>query len=276
MLNMPTLDAQSVIAAYATGGKGLFRITGPIQKADPSSKHRRRIAGVASTPDRDLQDEIVRTEGLDVSYFVKSGWFNFNHSHSPGDLIGYPEFAKASEDELFVEGYLLENHKKADEVWELLNSLELSKADRQLGMSIEGVVTERFLREVKKALVRNVAITHCPINQSTYVDIVKAMGIVSKSLSTISGAPLRLESLDFGPFATVLFQVKCGRKCFDSNGRFRKGLEGAYAHLTECSGFPKKESLHFLKYFAKGISKNIIHPAWVAALGFTSKKKEEN
>lgn len=270
---LPTITPQSVLSAYAAGGEGLFRITASIEKAAPNSKHRRRISGVASTPDKDLQDETVRSEGLDATYFLKSGYYNWNHSHDPGDLVGYPEVARATANEFYTEGYLLENHKKADDVWELMNSLELSKADRKLGMSIEGVVTERHFKDVRKAIVRQIALTYCPINQSTYVDIVKALGMVAKSLSTNSGTALRVENLDMGVVTSTLFTTKC-KRCYTSDGRFKKGVRGAYAHMVECNGFAPKESQQFLRHCVKAVGTGQLHPAWLIALGFVGDDEE--
>ena len=38
------------------------------------------VRGFASTPDLDLQGDIVRPSGLDIDYFVKSGWVNYEQN----------------------------------------------------------------------------------------------------------------------------------------------------------------------------------------------------
>src|SRR5208337_1949991 len=50
---------------------------------------------------------------------------------------------------------------------------------RKLGLSIEGKVKERDGangKVIKKAWLKNIAITYNPINQNTYVDLIKSFG----------------------------------------------------------------------------------------------------
>jgi hypothetical protein len=136
----------------------------------------RRIGGVISTEDKDRQGEVVLQRGLDFSEFVQNGWFNDNHSKKTTDIVGYPigieKRVVNNRPVHYVEGYLLEGHEPADGIWKLANSL--AKTNRRLGFSIEGSVQSRAGSTgstIAKAKVREVAITKCPVNTSTGLEI---------------------------------------------------------------------------------------------------------
>lgn len=164
------------------------------EKAGTNGRER-RIGGIASTDLKDRQDEVVIQKGLDFSEFIKHGWFNDNHSKDTDGVIGYPEYTayfhkgqalpdgtKAGRDGHWVEGYLLKT-KRADGIWDLGKSLQ--ETNRRLGFSVEGSVLKRLLGNrnvVTKAKVRNVAITNCPINTDT------RMEILAKSLRAVDGS----------------------------------------------------------------------------------------
>jgi hypothetical protein len=155
------------------------------EKADAPAGKQRRIGGVVSTASKDLQDEQIIQRGLDFSHFVKHGWFNDNHSKKTSDILGYPETTKfcrkgstlpdgttAKTDCHWTEGYLLPDYKPANEVWELAQSL--AKTNRKLGFSVEGKILRREgpdNKVIAEALVRNVAITNCPVNTDSRLEI---------------------------------------------------------------------------------------------------------
>lgn len=167
------------------------------EKADAPVGKRRRIGGVLSTEDIDQQQEVIVQKGLDFTPFLKSGWFNDNHSKATTDILGYPEqvqlFAKgqrlpdgqiASSNTTWVEGYLLKS-PKADEVWTLGKALE--ETNRRLGFSVEGRITKRVgpdRKVVAKAVVRNAAITNCPVNDRSRLEILaKSLDAVERNES---------------------------------------------------------------------------------------------
>ena len=173
--------------------------------ADPGKE--RRIGGIVSTSAVDRQGEKLLQEGLDFAPFLKGGWFNDNHEHATEGLVGYPDLAELrqlpdGEQGWYVEGYLLKGHQRADNLWNI--AVALQKSDRRLGFSVEGAIEERDPTNpsvVRKASVREVAITRCPINTGTGLDV------LAKSLSAGSavgdpgtspgeGFPLRTESLE--------------------------------------------------------------------------------
>ncbi len=161
------------------------------EKASAAPGKERRIGGIVSTDHLDKQHEVLVQEGLDFGPFLKGGYFNDNHAKETGAAVGYPEFAELRKfpdgrKGWYVEGYLLKGHSRADEIWNLATALERSGAPRRLGFSVEGSILERDPsnpRTVKKAIVREVAITRCPVNDRT------SLATLAKSLSVGHGAP---------------------------------------------------------------------------------------
>jgi hypothetical protein len=181
-------------------------------KASAPVGRQRRIGGWVTTDQLDKQGEILIQEGLDFAPFLKGGFFNDNHLKQTGKAVGYPEIAELrtrpdGSKGHYVEGYLIEGHAPADEIWSLANALERSGAPRRLGYSVEGTILERDpgdQKTVRKAIVREVAITRCPVNDNT------ALSVLAKSLSAGAavgnpgtspgqGFPLRTESLEAAP-----------------------------------------------------------------------------
>lgn len=168
------------------------------EKADAAPGKQRRIGGLASVQTKDRQKETILQRGLDFSDFVRNGWFNDNHSKLTTDILGYPDtdtpprYVKkgtvlpsgrvAKGDGHWVEGYLLDT-QKADTVWELGKALQ--KTNRRLGFSVEGKILQRAgvdNKTIARAIVRNVAITNCPVNTDATMDIlVKSLETVEQS-----------------------------------------------------------------------------------------------
>jgi hypothetical protein len=175
------------------------------EKAGVAPEKARRIGGFVSTADLDKHGERVLQEGLDFSPFLRDGWFNDNHSRATADIVGFPEAAKlirkgerlpngsvADKGGWFVEGYLLQGHPPADKLWELAKALQ--KTPRRLGFSIEGKVTQRISKAgepvVAAAVVKNVAVTNCPVNNKTALEVLaKSLSAAEMSKALEVGAP---------------------------------------------------------------------------------------
>lgn len=198
----------------------MFRFHVPVEgfeKTLPNGKTSLRIGGLVSTAGRDKQDERVLQDGLDFSDFESSGWFNDNHGKGVTDVVGLPTAAVkrvrageklpngdvAKKAGWWAEGILVGS--KGKEVHQIAKDLE--GTGRQLGFSIEGSVVERSdkdRRDILRATVRNIAITHCPVNAETELKVLsKALfaGSAITNPGTASGAggagfALRSESLD--------------------------------------------------------------------------------
>ena len=188
-----------------------FNIHAPLRAwKKAGSDHEMRIGGIVSTDGLDRQQERVVADGLDFGEFMSHGWFNDNHKQGTADVVGYPTSVKrvrkgtelpdgthSQVNGWWAEGYLLDTTKGRD-VWELTQSLQDSP--RGLGFSIEGSVTKRSGSTIKAAAVRNVAVTHCPVNTETNLTaLVKALSsgssVTSPGSSAGEGFPLRTESL---------------------------------------------------------------------------------
>lgn len=165
------------------------------EKAAAEPGKQRRIGGIASLETRDRQGETILQRGLDFNDFLANGWFNDNHSRATEGVVGYPEgvqfFRKgqimpngqtAPADGHWVEGYLLDT-EKANRIWELGQALQKTK--RRLGFSVEGKIQKRTgpgNKIIAKALVRNVAVTNCPVHTGARMDILaKSLQVVEAS-----------------------------------------------------------------------------------------------
>lgn len=165
------------------------------EKSDADPGKRRRIAGIISTEARDRQKEIIIQKGLDFEPFLTYGWLNDNHSKATDGVVGYPEkvqqFQKgdvlpngkiADTHCTWMEGYLIEGTSRADSIWELGQALSKSGGSRSLGFSIEGTILKRIgpgKRIVAKAAVQNCAVTNCPVNPGTKLEM------LAKSLTSM-------------------------------------------------------------------------------------------
>ena len=152
-----------------------FNIPLDIIKADDNGW---QISGLASTEDRDLQGEIVRQNGLDISELKAGrGLFNYEHRNSPEDIVGMIEDAKHTDEGLKVDGYLFKKHRRAQAIVEIMQSLKKDHKNR-VQLSIEGKVKDRGgenSKVIKSAKVERVAITFEPVNQNTYVSFTKSL-----------------------------------------------------------------------------------------------------
>lgn len=169
------------------------------EKADAGAGKQRRIGGIISTDSKDRQGEVVLQNGLNFSPFLEYGWFNDNHSKITTDILGYPEAVKffrkgaqlpdgtiAKTNGHWAEGYLL-NTKKASDIWD--TGIALQQTNRRLGYSIEGSVQKRTgsdAKTVAQATVRNVAITNCPVNGDSRLEVLaKSLLAVERSEEAI-------------------------------------------------------------------------------------------
>lgn len=155
-----------------------FKVEFPVEVFEKAGEKEKewRIGGIISTEHPDRQGEVVKQSGLDFSDFLKNGWFNDNHSRETTGILGYPSVVKSSKYEgkpaTYVEGYLLKDYDRAKEVYKLGKALQ--RTNRKLGFSVEGKVLRRVGIDGKiiaQAKVSNVAITNCPVNTATGMDI---------------------------------------------------------------------------------------------------------
>lgn len=161
------------------------------------------IRGFASTPDLDLQGDIVQPSGIDINYFKSNGWINYEHQQDAGSTIGVPtdncyiDFQKG----LFVEAKLFKDHPLAQEMWSLAQNIEKSGAQRKLGFSIEGGIRKRNDRDnriIEDLEIRNIAVTKNPANpKATWEKFMKSWttGTEIDPEKQVNGEALRVEQL---------------------------------------------------------------------------------
>jgi len=133
-----------------------------------------RVGGLASTEHQDLDDERLMQKGIELSY-LESGWgvFNWNHEKGPENLLGPVDYVEQLSKGLWSEGYLWQHQDRAKTVFNIFKSVP-EGAPSPLGFSVQGKVRQRDDNgNIAKCLIRAVAITHCPVNQHTYADLLK-------------------------------------------------------------------------------------------------------
>lgn len=213
-------------------------------------KNPRRIGGYVTTDDLDQQGETIIQEGLDFGHFLKKGWFNDNHGKATTDIVGYPESAelltKGGKKGWYVEGHLLEGHVPSDRLWELANALQKSK--RRLGFSVEGKIQERHGENnevIAKALVKNVAITNCAVN-----DVGTQLNVLAKSLSAAEQLIEKAMSMGTGGVG-VAGGVPYREPVTGAGGAGQvitpQSLEGAHGKGCECPACKKRKGKRGMK-----------------------------
>lgn len=142
---------------------------------DKKEKMTARIGGVISTESRDQQGEVIDQKGMDWDYFLKHGWFNYEHKQGPENILGHPELVYETNADgktaTRVEGVLYLHKAKAREVWETAMAMKKAGVKRKLGFSVEGQVLQREQKQIKKARILNVAITAHPVNPDARLEV---------------------------------------------------------------------------------------------------------
>lgn len=160
--------------------KFMFFVPAEIEKGqkDGSGNVIMKVRGVASTPDKDTDEETLEPDGFIIDKLVKSGFINWNHrsKDDPSAIIGEPTSAKIKDNQLVLEGVLYPTSEKAIEAYKLMETLEKSGSTRRIGWSIEGKAMERDplnSKRITKALITGVALTPMPKNAATYASLMK-------------------------------------------------------------------------------------------------------
>ena len=169
-----------------------FMVFCPVELLEKSSKDEDpyrdcHIKGIASTEDRDLQSEILKSNGLNISALNEGkGIFNYDHKEGPENVIGKVEEADITDQGLQVQGYLFKDHDRGKAFLQILKSLK-PKDKHRVQMSVEGKILERSgidSKVITKANITKVALTLDPVNPKTYTELVKSfLG------NTITGNP---------------------------------------------------------------------------------------
>ena len=174
-----------------------------------------RIGGIISRETKDQQGETLSQNGVDWSYFLDKGWFNYEHRSGPDNVLGHPETVTSvtvdGKPATRVEGVLYLAKAKAREIYETAQAMQKAGAKRSLGFSVEGQVVQRdpsSPSRIVKAKVLNVAITAHPVHPDARLELLvrslTAAGVgyqTPSAPSTDPGAslsPLVPQSIDSG------------------------------------------------------------------------------
>lgn len=233
-------------------------IEGSIRKSNEEGQGKKwYVRGYASTPDLDLQGDIVQPSGIDIEYFKKHGWINYEHKQEAKFAIGTPtdnsyiDFQKG----LFVEAQLFQDNEYAQEMWALAHSLEKSGNERKLGFSIEGGIRKRNDRNnriIEELVIKNVAITKSPANpNATWETFMKSWttGHEINPESQVDGASLRTESL---AHAITALSWTAGVK---TGAEFNNTWKDVAGYL-ETADRSNEECAILMLQLSKGISRN--------------------
>lgn len=236
-----------------------------VKSMTEEGKTSRLVSGIASTEDLDVQNERVIQDGMDFQPLLERGFINWNHQVGPENIIGQPMDARISKAQgkscLYVKGYLYEGHARADSAWSLLQTLEKARAsgtsDRRLGWSVEGGVLERRGNNIAKSVVRQLALTHEPVNFGTFAQLAKSIAM-AKAGTLSTDAPLLLQNLagtkrKASQVRLALFG-KQADDCQTELGRFKKGRIGMFEHLVTCEGWDIEDAKDVLIGLFKSLS----------------------
>lgn len=272
-------------------------------EGEEDAKGRRLIKGFASTEALDKDREQVLQKGIDFSPLARDGFINWDHLYEevvPGVqvpfIIGHPVQVEMLAKGLFVEGELLQGTPEeiavsprlrlASEAWLLQNKLQKS-GQRSLAWSVEGGVRERRGNKVVRSVVKNLALTHKPVNPECTVESfakslccgrcspdhpqynpahscgnkaidpgpLPALTKAVEGMNTDTAGALLRENLDRRLTRVLYGPSDCG--CFDGQtGRFNGGLKKAVEHMTGCLGHRQDETIAFLRKVLHGAEKN--------------------
>lgn len=211
------------------------------------------VRGYASTPDLDLQGEVVEPQGIDINYFIKSGYINYEHSNRPEHIIGVPtensyvDFQKG----LFVEAKLMKSNEYAQELWRLANNLNNDGMGRKIGFSIEGKVRKRNSvnkNVIENVMITNVALTTHPANpNATWETLVKSWqtGVETNPAEVEDAEALRREKV-----LSAMTVIAEARKSNDT------GLWNQVSKMLKETERNDKDTDILLLQLAKGLSYN--------------------
>ena len=156
-------------------------LTLDLSKAD-DDKDTIEIEGIATTEHEDTAGEIILQEGLDWSYCLKNGSFNYDHSNEPKFIMGAPQSVKKlihnGKAATSIKGVLYARKQIVQDLVENYKAMKSAGQIRHLGFSIEGQVLTRDNKQphiITRARVLNVSLTHNPCNTEATVAMVKSI-----------------------------------------------------------------------------------------------------
>lgn len=157
-----------------------------------------RIGGIVSSETLDQQSETLDQDGVDWSYFLDKGWFNYEHQSGPDNVLGHPErvtrIDHGGKPATRVEGVLYLAKARAKEIYETAQAMAKAGGGRRLGFSVEGQVVERDAKDktkIRKSKVLNVAITAHPVHPDARLEV------LARSLMAVKSFPMGMAGVGY-------------------------------------------------------------------------------
>jgi hypothetical protein len=216
------------------------------------------LNGYATTPDLDLQDDIVDPTGLDISHFIERGYLNYEHQQGEEFIIGVPTEGTRVDPNvgLYVEAKLFKTNPYAQRMWKLAENIAKSGANRKLGFSIEGYAKERDKddpRIIKRTFITNVAVTTSPANPNATWDSFFMKSFLTGHGMTpdtqVDAAALRPES-----FARSLHNLSYAYGELQNPKEFEQVWKEVGNYLDTADRFSPEVAVMFLQ-LSKGLSR---------------------
>lgn len=232
----------------------IFRYSAEITKAEQDDKGDWVFDAVASLPGKDLQGEQVDPMGLETDYFFgkglpKSGGF-INFDHDPTTIVGVPLEGKLSPSGFRLKWKGLKT-KFMEKIVDQMRAMKEGGDLRRYGMSIEGIVKERDEEDpskIKRAFIRNVALTPTPVHPGTFVEFAKSL----TAASVVRFDPAYGQAAAIRTWVDTLADIATGRvpirrnRYFRADGRFRRDRDVAY--FQDVHGLPEGAALSLARY----------------------------
>jgi len=233
-------------------------LEGSIKKSNDNDTEKSwYLRGFATTPDLDLQEDIVDPTGIDISHFKEQGYINYEHRQGAEYIIGAPAEGTYIDPNvgLYVEAKLYKNNPYAKSIWDLANSIAKSGFNRKLGFSIEGYAKQRDKddpRIIKSTYITNVAVTTNPANPNATWDAFMKSYLTGYGVSPdtqIDAGALRSES-----FARSLHNLSYAYKHFDNPTEFDRVWKEVGTYLDSIDRSTPESMIMFLQ-LSKGYSR---------------------
>ncbi len=160
-------------------------------EANDSEPMTARIGGIVSTEGIDQQGDKVVQGGIDWTYALSKGWFNYEHKQGPDNVLGHPDKIEPTmykgSPATRIEGVLYLHKPLAREIYQTAMALEKAQSTRRLGFSVEGQVTMRDQERIVKSKVLNIAITAHPVNAEARFDVLKSLAAAAVGYQSAIG-----------------------------------------------------------------------------------------
>jgi hypothetical protein len=215
------------------------------------------LRGYATTPDLDLQEDIVDPSGIDISHFVERGYINYEHHQGNDYIIGAPTEGTHVDPNvgLYVEAKLYKGNPYAKSIWDLANNIAKSGISRKIGFSIEGYAKARDKsdpRIIKSTYITNVAVTTNPANPNAVWDpfmksFLTGFGITPETQT--DAAALRTES-----FARSLHNLSYAYKHIGDPKELNRIFKDVGTYLDSMGRYSPEAAVMFLQ-LSKGMSR---------------------